>query len=303
MHSSERRLIAYLLPLTLVCGVLLINLGIYGWSLFCALPMLIGAIGSWLDSPKCAKDAMRTGALSIVIASVVLIGAFVEGIFCVIMALPITLTGGAFGAWIVYEARRYRVQTGSAAMLVVLPFGAFTYDVTAHPPIYAIRSAVEIAASPEQVWKHVITFAGLPEPTEWYFRGGIAYPQRARIEGSGPGAVRYCEFSTGPFVEPIDVWDEPRLLAFHVTHNPAPMREWSPNGELDAKHLHGYLVSKQGEFRLTQLGPNRTLLEGTTWYQHGLWPAEYWRLWSDAIIHRIHLRVLNHIRALAEADA
>ena len=30
--------------------------------------------------------------------------------------------------------------------------------------------------------------------------------------------------------------------------------------------------------------------------------AEYWRWWSDAIIHRVHLRVLNHIRTLAEAD-
>ena len=46
----------------------------------------------------------------------------------------------------------------------------------------------------------------------------------------------------------------------------------------------------------------RTLLEGTTWYQHGLWPAEYWRWWSDAIIHRIHLRVLNHVRMLAEHE-
>ena len=32
-----------------------------------------------------------------------------------------------------------------------------------------------------------------------------------------------------------------------------------------------------------------------------MWPAFYWRLWSDAIIHRIHLRVLNHIKELAEA--
>jgi hypothetical protein len=48
---------------------------------------------------------------------------------------------------------------------------------------------------------------------------------------------------------------------------------------------------------------NRTLLEGTTWYRHGLWPAEYWRWWSDAIIHRIHMRVLTHIRTLAEAGA
>ena len=41
-------------------------------------------------------------------------------------------------------------------------------------------------------------------------------------------------------------------------------------------------------------------LTGSTWYQHHLWPADYWRLWSDAIIHRIHLRVLRHIKVLSE---
>ena len=60
------------------------------------------------------------------------------------------------------------------------------------------------------------------------------------------------------------------------------------------------MVSKQGRFQLTPLTGNRTLLEGTTRYRHGLWPATYWRWWSDAIIHRIHLRVLNHIRELSE---
>jgi len=142
----------------------------------------------------------------------------------------------------------------------------------------------------------------LPEPREWFFRAGLAYPKLARIEGSGLGAMRYCEFSTGTFVEPIDVWDAPRLLRFRVTESPAPMREWSPYAQALPKHLHGYMVSKQGQFRLTRLSGNRTLLEGTSWYQHGLWPAEYWRWWSDAIIHRIHMRVLNHIGTLAEAE-
>ena len=93
------------------------------------------------------------------------------------------------------------------------------------------------------------------------------------------------------------------MLRFRVTENPAPMEEWSPYNNVLPRHLHGYLVSQNGQFRLTSLPGNRTLLEGTTWYQHGLQPATYWRLWSDAIIHRIHLRVLNHIRRLSEQSA
>jgi len=171
--------------------------------------------------------------------------------------------------------------------------------VIAPCPVFEVKSTIEIAAPPETVWKNMVSFSDLPEPTEWLFKSGLAYPKRARIEGSGPGAMRYCEFSTGPFVEPIEVWDKPRLLQFRVTASPAPMREWSPYGSVTPKHLHGYMVSKKGQFLLTRLPCNRTRLEGTTWYQHGLLPAQYWRLWSDAIIHHIHLRVL-HIRTLSE---
>ena len=102
-------------------------------------------------------------------------------------------------------------------------------------------------------------------------------------------------------VEQIDVWDAPRLLRFRVTENPAPMREWTPYAEVSPRHLHGYLISREGEFRLTPLPGNRTLLEGTSWYQHGLQPAPYRRLWSDAIFHRVHQRVFADIKQMAEA--
>ena len=80
------------------------------------------------------------------------------------------------------------------------------------------------------------------------------------------------------------------------------MKEMNPFGEIQPKHLHGYMVSKRGQFRLTQMPDGGTLLEGTSWYRHGLWPAGYWRLWSDAIGHQIHLRVLRNIKTLSEAD-
>ena len=167
-------------------------------------------------------------------------------------------------------------------------------------PTYRVDSEIIIDAPAATVWRNVVTFSEIPDAPEWYFRAGIAYPLRARISGRGPGAIRTCEFTTGPFIEPIEVWNEPRLLRFGVTSNPPPMRELSPYGKIDAPHLHGFLVSQRGQFALEELPGGRTRLTGSTWYQHHLWPAQYWRLWSDAIIHRIHLRVLRHIKTLSE---
>jgi len=128
---------------------------------------------------------------------------------------------------------------------------------------------------------------------------GVAYPQRAEIHGTGVGAVRHCVFSTGTFVEPIEVWDAPSLLRFRVTEQPEPMREWIPY-HVHPAHLDHYLVSHKGQFLLESLPDGRTRVIGTTWYSNRMWPAAYWNLWSDYIIHRIHRRVLTHIQKLAE---
>jgi hypothetical protein len=284
-------------------GIALVRTGVYGWTIFVAYPVLLGGLGAWTFPAGTGRHAARRGMLTVMAATCLLFCLGLEGAICIVMSWPLALPLGALGGWLVHRFSSSPFAARGLTMLLLLPPVGLTYDIAARPPLFAVRTTIEISASPEQVWKHVVSFPDLPESREWYFRTGLAYPQRARIEGLGRGAVRYCDFSTGSFVEPIDIWDEPRLLRFRVTENPAPMREWSPYSHVEPKHLHGYLVSRQGQFRLTAIGSRGTLLEGTTWYQHGLWPAQYWRWWSDAIIHRIHLRVLNHIRDLAERDA
>ncbi len=285
-----------------LCGIGLVRTGVYGWTLFVVFPVILGGLATWVFQPATETKSWCLGGITAGIASCLFLVVGLEGIVCVVMSLPLVVPEGMFGGWLTYRMMHRRRAGGELALLLLLAPGTLIWDIKAPSPVYEVRTAITVAASPEQVWKHVVSFSELPDPPEWYFRDGIAYPIRARIDGSGPGAIRYCEFSTGPFVEPIQVWDQPHLLAFNVTQNPAPMNEWSPYGRIVTKHLHGYLVSKHGQFRLIPLSNGRTLLEGTTWYQHGLWPAQYWKLWSDAIIHRIHLRVLNHVRALAEQD-
>lgn len=303
--STPARCVVGLLLLAILffSGVALLRSGVYGWTLFVLFPVFLGGLACWVFRPATGKRAAGLGALTAITAACLLLILGWEGLICIAIALPLVLPLGALGGWLVYRFESSRLTMRTAAILLLLPPAGMTWDTQARPPVFEVRSVIEIAAAPEQVWKHIVTFSELPEPHEWFFRAGLAYPRLARIEGTGVGATRYCEFSTGPVVEPIEVWNEPRLLRFRVTENPAPMNEWSPYAQVLPKHLHGYLISKQGQFRLTQLAGNRTLLEGTTWYQDGLWPAEYWRWWSDAIIHRIHLRVLNHIRTLAEKDA
>jgi Polyketide cyclase / dehydrase and lipid transport len=283
-------------------GAALVHAGVYGYTIFLLAPFATGALGAWIGRPKTSSGAAGAGVVATMIATFGLVFVGAEGIMCVLMCWPLALPMGAIGGLIFQRLKESRVRAQGIAVLALLPLGTLGWDVAAKTPVYEVRTSIEIAAPPELVWKHVVSFPEITQPREWFFRTGLAYPVGTRMEGHGTTAVRYCDFSTGALVEPIDIWDEPRLLRFQVTENPPPMREWSPYSEIHPKHLHGYMSSKQGQFRLTPLGGGRTLVEGTSWYQHGLWPSQYWRLWSDAIIHRVHMRVLQHIKVLAEAE-
>ena len=281
----------------------------YGWGLFVALPFCLGLFSVLVYSyhgPRPYSTCMAVSLVPIALLGGVLMLVAIEGLICILMAAPFALGLAALGGMLGYTIQAaYWLNKGTPVMMsIVLLFTPFVQGVEhlakLKAEIYEVRTAIEVNAPPEKVWNQVVAFAEIPPPKELLFRAGIAYPIRAEISGHGVGAVRHCIFSTGPFAEPIEVWDEPRLLKFGVTSNPAPLNELSPYGNIQPPHLRGYFVSKQGQFLLTALPGGRTRLEGTTWYQHTMWPAAYWHLWSDYIIHRIHLRVLEHIRATAE---
>lgn len=119
--------------------------------------------------------------------------------------------------------------------------------------------------------------------------------------GTRVGAIRYCEFTTGAFVEPITAWEEGRLLAFSVRSQPDPMIEVSPYGALRPPHLDTAIRSEKGEFLITPMADGSVELTGTTWYRSSILPSLYWDPMTDYLIHRIHSRVLNHIRDTVES--
>jgi hypothetical protein len=280
----------------------------YGASLFLGTPLLMGATAAYLYNRAHSRgylESVVVGTAAVFFAGLALLLFALEGVLCVAMAAPLLLPLGAFGGLLgkaMADSTR-RPSVGVLAATVVLPVLAGIESLRVSRSEFEVVTAVDIAAPAEVVWANVIRFPDLPDPVEWYFRAGIACPTRARIDGFGVGATRYCEFTTGTFVEPITIWDRPHRLAFDVTDQPAPLFELSPYQHVHAPHLDGYLRSDRGEFLLLPLPGGHTRLEGRTWYQLQMFPHWYWTLWSDLLIHRIHQRVLSHIQRLSERSA
>ena len=295
---------------SLMVGALMVLVSIYlfssyGASLFLGTPVLMGASAAYIHNRRESRSYLSSagvGLASILFGSLALLLFALEGLICVAMAIPLLLPIGALGGIIgkaIADSTRRPYRELMAALLS-LPMLAGAESLLMRTTEYEVTTAVENDASPELVWNNVLDFPEITEPADWYFRYGIACPERARIDGVGVGATRYCEFTTGTFVEPITVWDAPSRLAFDVTEQPAPMFELSPYRHVHPPHLHGFLRSNRGEFRLIRLPNGGTRLEGRTWYEFAMFPQSYWTLWSDMLMHRIHERVLIHIKQQSE---
>ena len=292
-------------------GLALASLGLlapgYGFALFVVAPLLIGLVAAELYRGRRSRSWPYLLALSqaaLLGSGGLLLLSGTEGLICLLMALPLGSPMAALGATLTYFRRRARMSHPGITVGALAAFPLLLAVETAlppEPPVYAVATSIEIDAPPERVWPAVLSFPELPPPTELLFRLGVAYPIRAEIRGTGVGAIRYCIFSTGSFIEPIEAWEAPRLLRFSVSSSPPPMKEWTPYTNVQPPHLDSFLAARQGQFELQPLPGGRTRLVGATWYSHGLWPASYWKLWADAIIHRVHLRVLRHIQLQVEA--
>ncbi|MEC8276581.1 MAG: DUF805 domain-containing protein [Myxococcota bacterium] len=277
-------------------------IGEYGLALFAGLPFVNGFIVCSLFNTKETRTLFQTVVLSqasVAFSGLTLILLAFEGVLCVAMLAPFALVLAGIGGFLAWYLTRGSTLAVPLA-IVLIPLLAIA-EPKLEAPLQEVQSSVVIDASPQQVWSQVVAFSELPRIARWFFKLGIAYPIRARLEGEGIGAIRYCEFSTGAFIEPITRWDEPNRLSFDVIAQPPTMEEWSFYEHIHAPHITESLKSRRGEFRLIELEDGRTRLEGSTWYTQDLKPYWYWYRWSDFLIHAIHTRVLEHIKSETEA--
>lgn len=283
---------------------------VYGGGIFIGMPTVCGIISVWIYNRKGQKGFGESITVSLLAGAISMIGFMVvgfEGIICLVMAVPVVLPIFVFGGLIGYaisNAIGKRILKDGAVIILTIsvPFlMGFESHYSSAPVTRIAVTTVTISGSVEDVWEEVIQFSEIPAPEEFLFRIGIAYPTDARIEGSGVGAIRYCNFSTGSFVEPITHWEKGKLLAFDVTEQPEPMTEISPYTGIHPPHLDWAIQSTKGQFLLKDNEDGTVDLEGTTWFNTHMEPEPYWSWITEKMVHSIHQRVLGHIKTTIES--
>ena len=280
-------------------------------SLLVIVPLVTAGIAGFLSSRAGRTLSQSIGAAFLTLTAILTILGFaaMEGVICILMAAPFVgllgIIGALLGHWLATLTSRPAYQVQSAAWLAVIVC-AVGESVTPPAPLEdVVTSEVIINATPSQVWKQLKDIRDLPAPTEPLFVLGVAHPVETYVIGEGGvGAARVCRLSTGDMPERITVWKPEQELQFVVLDTPATMREATFFGrELEAAHLHGTYTSLEGGFRLEALPNGQTRLTGNSRYLLTITPASYWNLWTRQIVSQVQLRVMNHVKAKAEAAA
>ena len=280
-------------------------------SLLVIVPLVTAGIAGFLSARAGRTLSQSIGAAFLTLTAILTILGFaaMEGVICILMAAPFVgllgIIGALLGHWLATLTSRPAYQVQSAAWLAVIVC-AVGESVTPPAPLEdVVTSEVIINATPSQVWKQLKDIRDLPAPTEPLFVLGVAHPVETYVIGEGGvGAERICRLSTGDMPERITVWKPEQELQFVVLDTPATMREATFFGrELEAAHLHGTYASLEGGFRLEALPNGQTRLTGNSRYLLTITPASYWNLWTRQIVSQVQLRVMNHVKARAEAAA
>ena len=282
-----------------------LTLGSYGWSLFVATPFLVGVTTGYLANRRLLLSGGATARLVLAAAGLgtaALVGLALEGLVCILLAAPLgamaALVGGAAGRAVAKVA-----HGGSRPLMSVALLPALFAMEAAAPPALPItsRAAVEIAASPEEVWAVLTRGGPIGGDPGLIGAAGLAYPVRGRLLGRGVGAIRLGEFSTGVARERVTEWQPGRRLAFAVLAQPPAMEEMSPYRHVHSPHVQGYFDTGVTRFSLVPLPGGRTRLAVEADHVLRVDPALYWEPLARLAIRMNLSRVLGDLKRKAES--
>jgi uncharacterized membrane protein YhaH (DUF805 family) len=280
----------------------------YGYGLFLLTPFVVGTIAGYVANRETDIGMGRTmgsAAIAVLLGSLVLVAAAIEGVICILMAAPLglgmALIGGVLGRAMALQGRRPAGQT--LPCLALLPLMFAVENVL--PPVAHLdtEQTIEVAAPPDVVWASILSTDPIEGPLALPFRLGVAYPLRGEFRGEGVGAERIGVFSTGTAIERVTEWVPNRKLAFVVVRDIPAMRELSPYENVHAPHVLGYFRTTYTSFELVPRADGGTDIVERTSHELRIDPVPYWLPMARWIVRQNNARVLEHIRSHAERGA
>ena len=289
-HMKKEFAISIIISLTfLSLGVLLLHYELigYGLSFFVFLPFILGYILG-----KSTIKAVSLGGLifSLSVFFVLLIAGGLEGMACILMAMPLVLVAVAFGALVKYLIKKDKKKDSSENLFknsflplcLFLTFGFVETELTRNDTnIISVESEILLSYSPMEVYETIKSVDTLDVEKPFLMKLDLPIPQKCILEEERVGGLRTCYFEGGLIVERVTKLEKGKVLQMDVIDYQLTGRKW--------------LGFKEAIYLFEELDNEQTRMTRITTYTSELYPRFYWEPLEKIGIQQEHDYVFNNL--------
>lgn len=256
----------------------------YGSTFFMIFPFAVGFSIGTLDSEQ---RFFATFGLGLIAFFGLLLAGALEGLVCVIMALPIFFIMGVLG----YAARNQflkmkakdsnRLMVSLAPLVILLVLDPIEQMILPEPEVITIENSILLNYPADLVFDEVKQMDKLDADKPIGLMLGLPSPYKCVLEADTIGAKRNCLFSNGKIVAEITKYEKGKVLEMDVVDYTLTGRDWFEF--VDATYT---FKEVGGQTRITRTSSYKSILNPRFYWQ----PLESWGIDQE------HEFVLNSLK-------
>ncbi len=272
----------------LTLGFLLLHFDLisYGVSIFVFLPFIIGYI---LGKSIVKKFSLFGLIFSIVTFFILLYVGALEGMVCIIMALPLAIIAVILGGWIkiLFEKKKDKpdnlIKSSILPLIVFLGVGFLEKELTKNDKeIISVKTEMTVPFTAMEVYETIKSVDTLIAEKPFLMKLDLPIPNKCVLEKEEVGGLRTCYFSGGTITERITELEKGKVLRMDVIDYKLKGRKW--------------LGFKEAIYYFEQVGQDSSKITRITTYTSVLTPRFYWEPLEKMGISQEHDYVFDNLR-------
>jgi len=268
----------------------------YGIAFFVALPFSLGYV---LGSPTIKKNSWYGLIGSLILFCLILLGNNLEGLVCILLAMPLVLIAILVGFIIkaLFSLGKKSsspnneyddllddnlLKSSVVPLLIVMIIGTIEKQMQLNPTqIVEVSSSIVLPYSPMQVYETIKSVDTLDAPKPFLMQLDLPVPQKCILEEEKVGGLRTCYFEGGTIVERITALEKGKLLQMDVIDYELTGRKW--------------LGFREAIYTFDELPNGHCKMTRITTYSSHLYPRTYWEPLERMGIEQEHQYVFNNL--------
>jgi hypothetical protein len=284
-------IISIIISLTfLSLGFLLLHYELigYGLSFFVFLPFALGYV---LGKSTIKAISLWGLIISLAIFFILLLAGGLEGMVCILMAMPLIMVAIAFGVFVNYMIKKLRnldkqdnlIKSSILPFCFFLTFSFVETELTKTEQfIIEVKSEIILPYSPIQVYESIKSVDILDAEKPFLMKLDLPIPQKCVLEEEKVGGLRTCYFEGGQIVEKITELEKGKILKMDVIDYQLTGRKW--------------LGFKEAVYLFNELDNGQTKMTRITTYTSKLYPRFYWKPLEKIGIEQEHQYVFSNLK-------